>query len=263
MTLTVPDSIQQLGKTKDSMALGGRSKNDPSTMVSKPRSFGTLLGRVLDTTATDPTGTDVPHPSVVRRLVAWIEREMNALLFDAVGATPLGETLADPFLGRPTGIADLPRACEATAGQVNGKTADAPQNTAGPEVNAGDTESIIKQAADRYDVDPHLIRAVIRAESNFDPTATSSQGAQGLMQLMPQTAQELGVTDAYDPSENIMGGTRYLRGLLDRYDGNTPLALAAYNWGMGNVERHPGRLPEETRTYIARVNTYFRESVSA
>lgn len=263
MTLTVPDSIQQLGKTKDGMALGGRSKNDPATIASKPKSFGTLLGRVLDTTATDPTGTDIPHPSVIRRLVAWIEREMNTLLFDAVGATPLGETLADPFLSGPSEIADLPRGCEATDGKVNGKTADAPQNMAGCEVNAGDTESIIKQAADRYDVDPHLIRAVIRAESNFDPTATSSQGAQGLMQLMPQTAQELGVKDAYDPNENIMGGTRYLRGLLDRYDGNIPLALAAYNWGMGNVERHPGRLPEETRTYIARVNTYFRESVSA
>ena len=76
------------------------------------------------------------------------------------------------------------------------------------------------------------------------------------MQLMPETARDLGVKDPYDPAQNVMAGTRYLKMLLDRYNGNANTALAAYNWGMGNVERNPARLPEETKNYIARVTGY-------
>lgn len=123
---------------------------------------------------------------------------------------------------------------------------------------AGDTimDRIINRSSEKHGVDADLIRAVIRAESDFDPRATSPKGAMGLMQLMPETARDLGVDDPYDPAQNVMAGTRYLKVLLDRYDGNTDAALAAYNWGMGNVERNPGRLPEETKTYIARVAQY-------
>jgi soluble lytic murein transglycosylase-like protein len=123
-------------------------------------------------------------------------------------------------------------------------------------------DQIINRASRTYHVEPALIKAVIKAESNFDPDATSPKGAMGLMQLMPETARDLGVKDPYDPTENIMAGTRYLGMLLDRYEGNIPLALAGYNWGMGNVERHPGGLPQETRTYIARVNQYYRETTT-
>jgi hypothetical protein len=119
---------------------------------------------------------------------------------------------------------------------------------------------IIYHASETYDVDPTLIRAVIRAESGYRQDSTSPKGAMGLMQLMPETARELGVKNPYDPAENIMGGTRYLKSLLDRFGNNRNLALAAYNWGMGNVEKHPGKLPQETRTYIARVNQYYRET---
>lgn len=115
-------------------------------------------------------------------------------------------------------------------------------------------DRIVGDAAQRYQVAPELIRAVIRVESDFDPRAVSPKGAQGLMQLMPRTAQELGVSDPFDPRQNVMGGTRYLRSLLDRYQGDLPAALAAYNWGMGNLERSGGAfLPEETRNYIDRV----------
>lgn len=120
-------------------------------------------------------------------------------------------------------------------------------------------EPIIQQASQAYGVDPALIRAVIRAESNFKNESTSPKGAMGLMQIMPGTAKDLGIRDAYDPLQNIMGGTRYLKSLLDRYSGDVPTALAAYNWGMGNVERRPEKLPRETRVYISRIQQYLDE----
>jgi hypothetical protein len=120
-------------------------------------------------------------------------------------------------------------------------------------------EPIIRQASKMYGVDPGLIRAVIRAESNFKNESTSPKGAMGLMQIMPETAKDLGIRDAYDAQENIMGGTRYLKGLLDRYRGDVPTALAAYNWGMGNVERRPEKLPRETQVYINRIQRFMDE----
>ncbi len=116
-----------------------------------------------------------------------------------------------------------------------------------------DFESIIQDAAQRYRVEPGLIRAVIQAESGGNPLAVSRAGARGLMQLMPETAAELGVTNPFDPTQNIMGGTSYLRRLLDRYRGDVKLALAAYNWGMGNLEKHPEAMPRETKNFIATV----------
>ncbi len=122
--------------------------------------------------------------------------------------------------------------------------------------------TIIDRASDTYGIDADLIKAVIRAESNFDPDCTSPKGAMGLMQLMPETARELRVENPFDPTENIMAGTRYFRRLINRYEGDIPVALAAYNWGMGNIERHPEKLPKETKDYILRVNTFFNNEKS-
>ncbi len=119
-------------------------------------------------------------------------------------------------------------------------------------------ESIVQEAAQRYRVDPGLIQAVIQAESGGNPLAVSRAGARGLMQLMPATAAELGVTNPFDPTQNIMGGTSYLRRLLDRYRGDTKLALAAYNWGMGNLEKRPEAMPKETKHYVAKVESQYR-----
>lgn len=130
------------------------------------------------------------------------------------------------------------------------------------QVKSNDIDRIVDHASKKYEVEPKLIKAVIKAESDFDAKITSHKGAMGLMQLMPETAKELGVKNPYDPVENVMGGTRYLKMLLDRYDGDTNLALAAYNWGMGNVERNPGKLPQETKTYITRINKYYRQATA-
>ncbi len=118
-------------------------------------------------------------------------------------------------------------------------------------------DPLVKKAAENYGVDPSLIKAVIEVESSGNPMATSPSGAQGLMQLMPGTASDLGVDNPFDPNQNIMAGARYLRQLLDRYRGDTRLALAAYNWGMGNLEKRPESLPRETKEYITKVENHY------
>lgn len=123
--------------------------------------------------------------------------------------------------------------------------------------SAEEFEPIIDKYARQYGVDKSLVKAVIQAESGYNPKAVSRVGAQGLMQLMPKTAQDLKVTDCFNPSENIRGGVRYLRFLLDTFKGDVTLALAAYNAGMARVAQYGGVPPyEETRNYVAKVLTY-------
>ena len=123
---------------------------------------------------------------------------------------------------------------------------------------------IIKQAASRFGVDPSLIKAVIKAESAFNHQAVSSKGAQGLMQLMPQTVNDMEVKDPFNPEENIFGGTRYLSQLLDKFNNNKKLALAAYNAGPEKVIEHRGIPPfTETKNFVKKVLQFYQEYLSA
>jgi soluble lytic murein transglycosylase-like protein len=122
-------------------------------------------------------------------------------------------------------------------------------------------EEIIQEAAKEHGMDPALIRAVMQTESAFHPYAVSRAGAEGLMQLMPALADEMGVENSFDPRENIMGGARYLKRLLDYHNGNLDLALASYNAGPGNVERYGGVPPfRETRRYVKTIKALYARS---
>lgn len=129
---------------------------------------------------------------------------------------------------------------------------------AAPPPKAEGIPGLVEAASDRHQVDSDLVNSVIKAESGFNPAARSPKGAQGLMQLMPGTASKLGVANAFEPRDNIEGGTRYLRQLLEQYHGDAIKALAAYNAGPQRVEQYQGVPPfHETRSYVRRVITDF------
>jgi len=145
--------------------------------------------------------------------------------------------------------------------QLTQKTVDptvSQQATSSTESNES-IQAIVKEAANTYHIPEKLIHAVIRQESNYQNDVVSHAGASGLMQLMPQTAKGLGVTNIFDPKQNIMAGSKYLRQMLNKYNENIPLALAAYNAGPGNVDKYGGIPPfKETQNYVKKVtNTFY------
>jgi soluble lytic murein transglycosylase-like protein len=129
------------------------------------------------------------------------------------------------------------------------------QNTKNPtSVSRSEIDNLITKYSEKNGLDEDFVKAVINQESGFNPNATSHCGAMGLMQLMPATAQGLGVSDAYNPEQNIEGGTKYLKGLMDRFDNNKSLALAAYNAGPNAVKKYGGIPPyAETQNYVKKV----------
>lgn len=126
-------------------------------------------------------------------------------------------------------------------------------------VNPAEFEQLIRTCSDKYGVSSSLIKAVIHAESGYNPNAVSSKGASGLMQLMPATAKSLKVADRFNPKDNVEGGVKYLRFLLDTFNGDVSLAVAAYNAGLSRVAKYGGIPPyNETRTYVNRVLSYMK-----
>jgi soluble lytic murein transglycosylase-like protein len=168
------------------------------------------------------------------------------------------DTKAEANAAAPAPSPASERTAKSQLGRSASRSSRSTLHKLGSENAAGHpVETSVQKAAAKYNLSPELIRAVIRAESNFQADAVSSAGAKGLMQLMPETAKELGVTNPFDIQQNIDGGARYLRQMLDRFGGDLKRALAAYNAGPGAVEQFNGDVPFiETRQYVQRVLRY-------
>jgi soluble lytic murein transglycosylase-like protein len=170
----------------------------------------------------------------------------EALLFATLFQVALGQG-ATASQGLTSQVTDSPT----TAPANNDKLVSAPQVSRG---NGGSLDKVIDSTAQKYGVDPALIQQIVKAESDFDSNATSQAGAMGLMQLMPSTAASYGVQNAYDATQNLDGGTHFLKDLLDRFQGNVPLTLAAYNAGPGAVDKYQGVPPyKETQAYVQKI----------
>ena len=178
---------------------------------------------------------------------AWIAAPLPAAAQIYLRLDPHGRQIwSDHPIDEPTAVYAVP-----------GGTTQFSTRPVADAANVSAFESLVIEHAARQSLRPELVRAVIQVESGFNPDAVSAKGAIGLMQLMPATARSLGVRNAFDPAENIRGGTTYLRRLLDRYDGNEELALAAYNAGPGAVDRYGRQIPayRETRDYVRKVGS--------
>jgi hypothetical protein len=268
MGIHFDNPIDKLGLHPASGSFQGRENMHRTT---EPESFLRLLSKASESVEPSLTLQDQPISSIEARqaleLCQRVKLQMNEnllrLMSDTEGEksdeTSLMESLKEilpmhkkkqPLLSKTR---QVPSEIEQSEIQRPEPGLEKKERISGDRSVGHDIDGIIQKASSHYGVDSDLIRRVIEAESNFKPDAVSSKGAMGLMQLMPGTARELGVDDPMDPSENIMAGTRYLKKLINRYDGSIPHALAAYNWGMGNLDSRRSRMPEETKNYVAKI----------
>ena len=268
MGIHFDNPIDKLGLHSASGSFQGRGNMHRTT---RPESFLTLLSKASESVEPNLTRQDHSNSSIEARqaleLCQRVKLQMNENLLRVMSDTE-GEKSDETSLME--GLKEiLPR--HKKKHPLMSKSRQDPSEIEQPEIQmlepglekkeripgdrsvGHDIDGIIQKASSHYGVDSDLIRRVIEAESNFKPDAVSSKGAMGLMQLMPGTARELGVADPLDPSENIMAGTRYLKKLINRYEGSVPHALAAYNWGMGNLDSRRSRIPEETKNYVAKI----------
>jgi hypothetical protein len=270
-------------------AMTASEKIDAGRSPDRSKGFQDILERSAQSCCSTPPSSEEGRArlEIIKHMARMELMSLNATLVNALGGQG-PSTAADSGLGNASsGMLALLQVLEALRVMPKPDTEHRVMDVPGPEpekpetVKAsqniddalppvesflpadGDLDAVIRWAADKHELDPALIRAVIKTESNFNPKAVSRAGAMGLMQLMPQTAKELGVDDAFDPAANVDGGTRYLSRMLDKYNGDLDRALAAYNWGPGNLDRSTGYLPEETRNYIRIVNQHYRRFADA
>lgn len=224
----------------------------------------------MGSTITESTSTEARTDAVYdsfREVLASAERAQQAMAVDTLLAAQSSGSISPDTVQKLLGFNPAPHIPVADSQNVSmGNTAAV---TSGSQTNAtssGNTSSssstsldaYFEEAAEKYNVDVKLLKAIAHAESNFNPNATSSSGAMGVMQLMPSTAKSLGITDAYNAYDNIMGGAKVIAEHLANYNGDVSLALAAYNAGSGNVAKYGGVPPfTETQNYIKKVLAYY------
>jgi soluble lytic murein transglycosylase-like protein len=221
--------------------------------TSKPKAY-----RLVYWSQTEHRWKPVPGAVTLRKARTAAAEVASYLGMDGVAVPSLD---ARPNNGAVTQTADAAPAAPAVAEAAR----PAPEMAAPQRVvrTSAQVETAIQQAAARHHVDPNLVRAVVKVESNFNPNAVSRKGAMGLMQLMPGTARELAVTDPFDPQQNVDAGVRHLRGLLDSFDGDVSRSLAAYNAGATAVNRHKGIPPyAETQDYVRRITKLYGNGTS-
>jgi soluble lytic murein transglycosylase-like protein len=235
---------------------------------------GNGFARILDAAAEKGSKTGNPSDKVALAAdILRLEMMRSAVSISDNSSTPPAAAISNTLKTYLTNSVDgsqkadtkLPESSlqeDITVPQINLMTAPSAESIPAAAQSPSAFDPIIRTASQRYGVDEGLIKAVIRQESDFNPNAVSRAGARGLMQLMPGTAAGLGVKDSFDPEQNVMAGTRFLKDMINRYGGDVDSALAAYNWGPGNVDKSRGaHLPRETREYLVKVKKYYAQYV--
>lgn len=249
-------SLRSLMEIQALQTLGSTDSSSTNALTDNQSIFSDMMEELLGDASTASNaklssllGLGTANSDILNQLANTSEGTLESLLYKGSNAVYIPESVKQA-LASSYGHTKLD---SYVSDNVIGSTAYA-NSLAGADQYA----AIIKKASGTYGVPEKLIAAVIKQESNFNPSVVSHAGAQGLMQLMPQTAQYLGVTNAFDPEQNIMAGAKYLRQMLDKFNNDPTLALAAYNAGASRVTKYGGIPPfKETQNYVKKVMNYF------